>query len=133
MLKYSAVPFMVSEPFCKVPPGPNHIMTTVTGMFTDGCNWTSHVRLTLAPMRTGSVGVDVSTVLGLGTKHIYNYYYIYMHICYIHVVGTHLSHFEWMMYLQWSVQVMTPHKSTVLHQMCGEGRMTIEVCSSSLD
>ena len=31
------------------------------------------------------------------------------------VIGTYLSHIEWMMYLQWSVQVITPHKCTVLY------------------
>ena len=90
------MPIMVSEPFCKIPPGPNHVMTTVTGMSTDGSNWTSHVRLTSAPRGTGSVGVGVSTVLGLGTRQRQPL----VHMCYIHVVGTHLSHIEWMMYLQ---------------------------------
>ena len=54
-----------------IPPGPNHVIPTVTGMSImsiDGSNWTSHVRVTLAPLRTGSAGVDVNTDLGLGTR-----------------------------------------------------------------
>ena len=68
VLKYSVALAIISEPFCKIPPGPNHVVTTVTGISTDGSNWTSHIRLTLAPRGTGSVGVSVSTILGLGTR-----------------------------------------------------------------
>ena len=60
---------LVYSPFSTIPPGPNHVMPTVTRMSIDVSNWTLHVRVTLAPRRTGSAGVDVNTVLGLGTRN----------------------------------------------------------------
>ena len=59
-------PFLLGAvPLYIIPPGPIHVLFTITVLSTDGSNWILQVKVTLLPI--GTIGLGRMDMVGVGT------------------------------------------------------------------
>ena len=62
-------PFLLGTvPLYIFPPGPIHVLFTITGLSTDGSNWILQAKVTLLPIGTTGLGIVARMdMVGVGT------------------------------------------------------------------